>query len=222
MGDANAGNFRYLNHFFEVNQAQSVDELLDDPASAYQGIPWVNTIAADSKRQGLYADIGSVPNVTDAKATALQHGARRTRRFAAARPAVLDGSRSACEWGTDPDAVAARDLRALATCRACSATTTSTNSNDSYWLVQPRAAARGLRADHRRRAHRALAAHAARADDGRASGWRQRRLLGQPFTLQQRGWFDNRQYAASCGATTLVAICQRERRRWPARAGRST
>ena len=27
MGDANAGNFRYLNHFFEINQAQSVDEL---------------------------------------------------------------------------------------------------------------------------------------------------------------------------------------------------
>ena len=52
MGDANATNFRLLNHFFEVNQAQSTREL-DAIERRYQGIPWVNTIAADSTGRGL-------------------------------------------------------------------------------------------------------------------------------------------------------------------------
>src|SRR5581483_8535301 len=43
MGDVNATNFRYLNHFFYVNQAQSVGEL-HRIETTYEGIPWVNTI----------------------------------------------------------------------------------------------------------------------------------------------------------------------------------
>ena len=35
MGDANAGNFRYLNHFFEVNDAQSVERA----RGHHRGIP---------------------------------------------------------------------------------------------------------------------------------------------------------------------------------------
>jgi acyl-homoserine-lactone acylase len=46
MGDANAPNFRYLNHFLEVDQAQSAKEVLE-VLKRNQGIPWVNTIAAD-------------------------------------------------------------------------------------------------------------------------------------------------------------------------------
>jgi len=69
MGDANASNFRYLNHFFETDQAQSVPEL-DAILKRNQGIPWVNTIAADSAGRAYYADISVVPNVPDSKTAA--------------------------------------------------------------------------------------------------------------------------------------------------------
>ena len=64
MGDANAANFRYLNHFFETNQAQSVREY-DQVLRRNQGIPWVNSIAADAKGEAYYADISVVPHVTN-------------------------------------------------------------------------------------------------------------------------------------------------------------
>src|SRR3712207_7350432 len=68
MGDANAPNFRYLNHFLETNLAQSVREY-DRVLRRNQGIPWVNSIAADSRGEAYYADISVVPNVPDSKAT---------------------------------------------------------------------------------------------------------------------------------------------------------
>ncbi|MGB8649293.1 MAG: penicillin acylase family protein [Mycobacteriales bacterium] len=134
MGDANAPNFRYLNHFFEVDQAQSVQDVLS-VLKRNQGIPWVNTLASDDRGDALYADISVTPHVTDAQeqtcATALGQAT-----FAALRLPVMDGSRSACEWGSDPDAIQPgtfgpshmpylirRDY--------------VTNSNDSYWLSNP-------------------------------------------------------------------------------------
>ncbi len=69
-----------------------------------QGIPWVNTIAADDKGEALYADISVTPHVTDAQvqtcATPLGQAT-----FAYLRLPVLDGSRAACEWGSDPDSL---------------------------------------------------------------------------------------------------------------------
>ncbi len=87
MGDANAANFRYLNHFFETNQAQSTDELRRDPRRN-QGIPWVNTIAADSRGRAYYADISVVPNVPDSKAVLCNTplGVATSAAAAAARP----------------------------------------------------------------------------------------------------------------------------------------
>src|SRR5689334_9059192 len=103
MGDANAPNFRYLNHFFEVNQAQSAREVLD-VLKRNQGIPWVNTIAADDQGDALYADISVTPHVDNNQVT-LCATAVGEATFAALRLPVLDGSRSSCEWGSDPDAV---------------------------------------------------------------------------------------------------------------------
>ena len=134
MGDANAANFRYLNHFLETDMAQSVREY-DRVLRRNQGIPWVNSIAADSRGEAYYADIGVVPNVSNAKAaecnTAL--GAQTTQLLGIP---ILDGSRTGCRWGNDPDAIQPgtfgpknqpslfrRDY--------------VTNSNDSYWLSNP-------------------------------------------------------------------------------------
>ena len=122
LGDANATNFRLLNHFLEVNRAQSTAQL-DAIERRYQGIPWVNTIAADSSGSAYYADIGTVPHVTDEEVSRCNTTALGTATFDALGLPVLDGSRSECHWGSDPDA-ARRGSSGRRGCRRCSATTT--------------------------------------------------------------------------------------------------
>jgi acyl-homoserine-lactone acylase len=135
MGDANAPNFRYLNHFLEVDQAQSAKEVLE-VLKRNQGIPWVNTIAADDSGDALYADISVTPHVTNDKAQ-LCNTAMGQATYAALRLPVLDGSRSACEWGNDPDAVQPGTFGPSKMPHLLRSDYV-TNSNDSYWLSQPR------------------------------------------------------------------------------------
>lgn len=134
LADANAPNFRYLNHFFEVNQAQSAREVLA-VLRRNQGIPWVNTIAADDKGDALYADISVTPHVTNPQvqtcATALGQAT-----FVALRLPVMDGSRSACEWGSDPDSVQ-KGTFGFSKMPWLIRPDYVTNSNDSYWLANP-------------------------------------------------------------------------------------
>src|SRR5437764_10904665 len=102
--DANVDNFgRVLNHFFEVNQARTVADVLRI-LKTYEGIPWVNTIAADRWGHALYADIGTIPNVTDSEAQTCDTALGQAT-FADLGLPVLDGSRTACDWATDADSV---------------------------------------------------------------------------------------------------------------------
>jgi acyl-homoserine-lactone acylase len=135
FGDANAGSFRYLNHFFEVNKAQSVREVHDINVR-FQGIPWVNTIAADRDGEAYYADIGTVPNVPDSKVQTCNTSAQGLLTFQLARIPVLDGARSSCGWDVDPDAAQAGimppdDQPFLFRRDHVS------NANDSHWLTNP-------------------------------------------------------------------------------------
>ncbi len=135
MGDANASNFRYLNHFFDVDRAQSV-RALDGIERRYEGIPWVNTIAADSRGEAYYADIGAIPNVSDAKASAC-NTVLGTQTLSLLGVPILDGSRSACEWDSDPDA-AAPGIFGPKHLPSLFRDDYVTNSNDSYWLANPK------------------------------------------------------------------------------------
>jgi acyl-homoserine-lactone acylase len=206
MGDANAANFRYLNHFFETNHAQTVREL-DEVLRRNQGIPWVNTIAADSKGEAYYADLSVVPHVTDQKAqecnTALGAAA-----FAALRLPVLDGSRSACEWGRDDDAIqpgtfGPRNLPHLFR------NDYVTNGNDSYWLSNPKQPLTGFARiigdeetarSLRTRLGLIMVEQRMAGSDGRP---------GKGFTLAQlqETVFNNRQYAAELWRDELVQMC---------------
>ncbi len=134
MQDANADNFRYLNHFFDVNRAQSTGQLYRI-LKRDQGVPWVNTIAADSKGRALYADISVVPHVTNAEAQSC-NTVLGDATFAALGLPVLDGSRSACEWGSDPDAVEP-GIFGPSHLPHLFRSDYVTNSNDSYWLANP-------------------------------------------------------------------------------------
>ncbi|MGZ6826783.1 MAG: penicillin acylase family protein, partial [Mycobacteriales bacterium] len=135
MDDANAPNFRYLNHFFEVDQAQSAAQVLA-VLKRNQGIPWVNTIAADDQGNALYADISVTPHVTDAQAQSCATALGQVTFKALGLP-VLDGSRSACEWGSDPDSLQ-KGTFGPSHMPYLLRHDYVTNSNDSYWLSNPK------------------------------------------------------------------------------------
>ena len=135
MGDANAPNFRYLNHFFDVNHGQSSADVLSS-LKRNQGIPWVNTLASDDKGVALYADISVTPHVTNDQVTTCATAAGQAT-FAALRLPILDGSRSACEWGNDPDAVQ-KGIFGPSHMPYLLRSDYVTNSNDSYWLSNPK------------------------------------------------------------------------------------
>ncbi len=140
--DGNAENFgRLLNHFFDMNAAQSVDEV-DAILKRYQGIPWVNTVAADTAGNAYYADIGSIPNVDAAKYAACQTVLGQATD-ALQRLPVLDGSRAACDPGTAADAVAPGIL-GLKDLPSLRRTDHVSNMNDSYWLTNPDAPLEGF------------------------------------------------------------------------------
>jgi acyl-homoserine-lactone acylase len=136
MGDANANNYgRLLNHFLEVNMAQSVDEV-DAILKKYLGIPWVNTIATDRTGKAYYADIGSIPNVSADKLTACR-SALGVALDTYQRLPVLDGSRAECEWDTDADAIAP-GIFGPSHLPSMTRKDYTSNMNDSYWLTNPR------------------------------------------------------------------------------------
>ncbi|MBW3561293.1 MAG: penicillin acylase family protein [Actinobacteria bacterium] len=206
LGDVNSRNFRYLNHFFEVNKADSV-ERLHEILTTYQGIPWVNTIAADSSGTAYYADIGAIPHVTDAKLEECSTGTGQTL-WAAARLPVLDGARSACQWGSDDDAVVPGTFGPSNEPHLFRDDYV-TNSNDSYWLSNPEEPIEGFaeiigneRTARTLRTRLGLIQVIERlaGEDGRE---------GERFTLEQLQdvMFGNRQYAGELTRDAAVEMC---------------
>jgi acyl-homoserine-lactone acylase len=133
MRDANSGNLRAIDTWLRIGQAQSVGDI-KDAVSETLGIPWVNTIAADRHGDALHADVTAVPNVSAAKVAACS---TPLSPLFASLATLLDGARSECDWdvaaGTpEPGLMPAGDQ--AATIRR----DYLTNSNDSYWLSNPR------------------------------------------------------------------------------------
>src|SRR4051794_36327425 len=206
MGDVNATNFRYLNHFFFTNEAQSVEQL-DQIENRYEGIPWVNTIAADSTGKAYYADKGAIPNVSNAKAQQCDT-AVGTATFQLLGLPILDGSRSSCEWDNDSDAVAP-GIFGPSHLPSLIRDDYVTNSNDSYWLSNPAHPLEGFariigdeRTPRPLRTRLGLRMVQQRFDgtDG---------LPGDRFTRQdlQDDVFNDRQYAGEIWRDQLVQLC---------------
>ncbi len=207
MGDGNAANFRYLNHFFFTDQAQSVQRL-DEIERTYQGIPWVNTIAADSSGKAYYADIGSIPNVSNQKALQCDTPAGQAT-YQALRLPILNGALSACEWDNDPDAVAP-GIFGPSHEPSLFRNDYVTNSNDSYWLSNPKQPLEGFaRIIGDERTARSLRTRLGlRIVQQRLDG--SDGLPGTGFTRQQLqdAVFNNRQYAGELFRDRLVTLCQ--------------
>jgi acyl-homoserine-lactone acylase len=133
--DANAGNLaRAVNTWFGIDRASSTQQILAT-LKKYQGIPWVNTIATDRAGVALYADIGTIPYVTNAKAKAC-NTPLGAFTFSTVGLPILDGSRTACDLGTDPGA-AAPGIFGPSHEPYLLRSDYVTNSNDSFWLANP-------------------------------------------------------------------------------------
>ncbi|MGW6443398.1 penicillin acylase family protein [Lentzea sp. NPDC055074] len=130
LRDANQGNLRVVDQWLALARARSVPDL-HQALVRHQALPWVNTLASDATGTAYYGDVQVVPHVTDDQRT----------RCAVDVPiglVVLDGSRSDCGWGTDPDAVTPGRFgpgRLPTLIRRDHVS----NMNDSPWLANPAA-----------------------------------------------------------------------------------
>ncbi|MGC5020299.1 acylase [Micromonospora sp. DT47] len=204
--DVNAGNNRAFDGWLRMGQARTVRELTE-VLDRHQFLPWVNVIAADAKGEALYADHSVVPRVTDELAAACIPAPFKPL-YATSGQAVLDGSRSACALGADPDA-AVPGILGPAHLPVRYRHDYVTNSNDSYWLANPAAPLEGYprivgdegtpRSLRTRLGLDQVQQRLAGTDD----------LPGRGFTTK-RLWqtvFGNRVYAGELVRDDLVAAC---------------
>jgi acyl-homoserine-lactone acylase len=206
LRDANADNLRAMNEWLAMGKAQDLAQLRTAQDS-YQGNPFTNTIAVDAGGTAYFADASVVPHVTDA------HAARCIDRAEgkALYPEifVLDGSRSACDWGNDQDAVQ-RGIFAPSHVPRLTRTDYVANSNQSPWLTNPAAPITGYPAifgdtGTERSLRTRLGLDMIRKRLAGSDG------LGPPgFTLStlQATMFGNRNYGADLIRADVVAMCR--------------
>jgi acyl-homoserine-lactone acylase len=136
--DANADNDELIAQFAAMNRATTMDELIEAHAT-WQGIPWVNTIAASADGRIWYADTSATPNLSP-EAIAAWDQARVddpiTKLAADNRVVLLDGSDPMFEWVDDP---AARDPGVVPfdAMPQLERTDYLFNANDPYWVANP-------------------------------------------------------------------------------------
>ncbi|MFI8825433.1 penicillin acylase family protein [Streptomyces sp. NPDC053431] len=103
LNDPNAANLRASDTALGFAKSRSVQDMADALART-QGLPWVNTVAADAAGHTLFTQAQVLPRITDELARRCSTPLGRAT-YPAAGIAVLDGSRGDCALGSDPDAV---------------------------------------------------------------------------------------------------------------------
>lgn len=134
--DVNDENLRVFSNFLAWDRATSLDEFIAIQKRE-AAMPWVNTVAIGrGDRRVWYADVGAVPNASDALRA--RCATPRSEAFASADAAtpMLDGSRSECGWVTDP-ATPVLGAMAVASLPSMLRTDEVANMNDSHWLASP-------------------------------------------------------------------------------------
>lgn len=133
LRDANRANWRAIDTWLAMGKAENVGEI-KAAVSETLGIPWVNTIASDRHGDALHADITAVPNVS---ANLAKECATPLSPLFARMAILLDGTRSECDWEV-ADGTPEAGLMPASDQAATITRDYLTNSNDSYWLSNPR------------------------------------------------------------------------------------
>jgi acyl-homoserine-lactone acylase len=129
LRDANLENDRVLAQWYAMNRADNL-EAFQASVHTIQGIPWVNTLAADDKGQTLYMNLSVVPNVSAEKL------AQCSDPRIGLQMIVLDGSNSDCAWDIDPQA-AQKGIYAADKLPQLLRKDFVQHSNDSAWMANP-------------------------------------------------------------------------------------
>ncbi|MET9438575.1 penicillin acylase family protein [Streptomyces sp. NPDC006551] len=132
LGDPNAANMRGSDTALGFGKARSTEDILATLRRT-QGLPWVNTIAADSSGNSLFTQSQVLPRITDELAQRCSTPLGRAT-YPASGVAVLDGSRSDCALGSDPDAVQP-GVFGPSKMPVLRNAPYAANSNDSAWLA---------------------------------------------------------------------------------------
>ncbi|WP_105968062.1 penicillin acylase family protein [Streptomyces geranii] len=132
LNDPNAANLRFYDTSLGFSKARGTGDVVKS-LDEHQGIPWVNTVAADSSGHSLFAQSQVLPRITDELAAACSTPLGRVT-YPASGVAVLDGSRADCAIGDDPDAVAP-GIFGPARMPTLRDAPYVENSNDSAWLT---------------------------------------------------------------------------------------
>ncbi|MFE5978764.1 penicillin acylase family protein [Streptomyces wedmorensis] len=132
LNDPNAANLRGSDTALGFGKARSTRDVAD-ALRRTQGLPWVNTIAADSAGHSYFSQSQVLPRITDELAQRCSTPLGRAT-YPASGVAVLDGSRSDCALGSDPDAVQP-GVFGPARMPVLRDTPYLENSNDSAWLT---------------------------------------------------------------------------------------
>lgn len=133
LKDANLHNNRGFDYWEGMGTATSLEELLE--ATSVIGNPWTNTIAVDRDGNAFYGDISVVPHVTQEQFDTCI-GGFIPPQLTESGLVTLDGSTSACEWGSDSDAPVAGIL-GYNSLPKIETQDYAANANDSYWLSNP-------------------------------------------------------------------------------------
>lgn len=132
LNDPNAANLRLSDASLALNKARSTKEIKAALART-QGHPWVNTIAADAEGHSLFTQSQVLPRITDGLAERCSTALGKAT-YPSAGLAVLDGARSDCALGKDPDALQA-GVFGPGRMPTLEDAPYAENSNDSAWLT---------------------------------------------------------------------------------------
>ncbi|MBH3339904.1 acylase [Pseudomonas mendocina] len=197
LRDANLDNTRVLLQWYEINQASDVAGLRR-VVERLQGIPWVNTLAADAKGNALYMNQSVVPYLTGEQLQGCVIVELAERGLPALR-----GDTAECIWRVDPRAAQA-GITPAEELPVLEREDYVQNSNDSAWLTNPDVPLQG---------YSPLVSR-----EGRTLGLRARFALqhlqgDQALTADDlvRLVKDNRVYLFDLLRDDLAALCARER-----------
>ncbi|MFF0062404.1 penicillin acylase family protein [Streptomyces sp. NPDC005279] len=132
LNDPNATNLRGSDTALAFGKARSTGDMVK-ALGRTQGLPWVNTIAADSKGHTLFSQSQVLPRITDELAQRCSTPLGKVT-YPASGVAVLDGSRGDCALGSDKDAVQP-GIFGPSKMPTLKDAPYAENSNDSAWLA---------------------------------------------------------------------------------------
>ncbi|MET9109251.1 penicillin acylase family protein, partial [Streptomyces zhihengii] len=132
LNDPNAVNLRATDTALSFARARSTGDIVRGLRRT-QGLPWVNTVAADSSGRSLFTQSQVLPRITDELAERCSTPLGRVT-YPSSGVAVLDGARGDCGLGRDRDAVQPGIL-GPSRMPLLQDAPYAENSNDSAWLA---------------------------------------------------------------------------------------